>query len=80
MSSCPECHSTNMYEYQKPVTANGPYGPALIPGIKLGPIKAAEMRVVVCGACGLLRHYATTNVLARIAKSSKWSSTINSSN
>lgn len=61
LQPCPECGGTEFYTAI--VTAKGPYGPNLLPGI--GP---AEFDLCVCGRCGYARFFVRDRLLPTVCE------------
>lgn len=68
---CPSCGSSNVYRYEKPISAGGGYSPNLLPG--LGSFfSGSRVEVVVCGDCGLLRQFASEEARKRLPGTARW--------
>lgn len=72
MKLCPECHSNNVYRYKKPVDAEGPYGPNLLPKLARGWFSAAQLIPMVCVDCGYIRFYASKESRESLGNSDDW--------
>lgn len=72
MKPCPECHSTKVYRYKKPIDAEGPYGPNLLPKLASGWFSAAQLIPVVCLECGYMRFYAAKDSRHYLEDSEHW--------
>ena len=55
VSKCPNCGSSDLYRSVHETSANGGFGPRLLPELSWG-----RFRVVVCKDCGLTRLFAST--------------------
>jgi len=70
ITPCPTCGGRNLFR-SEPQTANGGYGPELLPG--LGPwYRSPRLDVVVCGDCGLMRFFASSDAVERLPDSGRW--------
>lgn len=71
VSACPNCDGSTLYRTRKQVSAGGGYSPDTLPG--LGTLfSSAKVEIVLCGECGLIRHFASDKSLAKLADSDKW--------
>lgn len=71
VSACPNCDGRSLYRSRKKVSAGGGYSPDTLPG--LGTFfSSAKVEIVLCGECGLIRHFATEDALAKLQGSGKW--------
>jgi len=69
-STCPECGKGNLYRSAQ-VSAGGGHAPNYLPD--LGTFwSSAKFQLVVCRDCGLTRHYASKEALAKLPESKKW--------
>ena len=68
---CPECGISKCYESVAPVSASGAYSPSFLPGLGTW-YRSPTFRVVVCGACGLIRFFAEQTELKALAESDDW--------
>jgi predicted nucleic-acid-binding Zn-ribbon protein len=59
--TCRNCGGTELLH--KEVSANGGYGPALLP---LGIFSFPKFHIQVCGACGLVEWFVPTRHLAEV--------------
>ena len=69
-STCPECGKGNLFR-SVPVSAGGGHAPNYLPGLG-GFWGTAKFQLVVCRDCGLTRHYAAREALAKLTESTKW--------
>ena len=70
-ASCPECGKSNLFKSVAAISAGGGHAPNYLPG--LGTLLfAAKLHVVVCQDCGLTRHFAEKEGLAKLSQSEKW--------
>jgi hypothetical protein len=66
-NKCPECGAMALYRLTDPI--GGLFNP--LPG--LGDfLQYAEMRVVVCSECGLIRFYSSKEARKKLPKSERW--------
>lgn len=72
MAQCPECRSTEVYEFKKPIPAGGGYGPDFLPKLSGGPLSSAKVVPVLCASCGLIRLYATDDARSAVSQSKHW--------
>jgi hypothetical protein len=70
-SACPDCRSSNLFRSVKPVSSGGGYAPDILQGLSPWH-RSARVRIVVCGACGLIRSYAEPEAVRALPSSSKW--------
>lgn len=71
MVPCPECKSTNIYQYDKAVELPGAGG-ELIPKLGKSMFSTAKILPTVCLDCGYIRHYATSDVRKKLKTSRSW--------
>ncbi len=67
---CPSCGSSNVFTYDKPISAGGGYSPNLLPGLG-GFFGGAKVEVVVCADCGLLRQFASEEARQKLRGGAK---------
>jgi hypothetical protein len=61
--SCRNCGSDEIYSQE--VSANGGYGPRLLP---LGLFSSATFRIRICGDCGLVEWFVPQEHLGKVKK------------
>jgi len=71
VSPCPNCGGSDLYRSQRPVSAGGGYAPNYLPDLGAW-YRVARFSIVVCRQCGLTRHFAEREALARLGDSSRW--------
>ncbi len=72
MKACPECDSDRQYRYEKTLSAQGGYGPDMLPKLGAGMFKSATFVPVVCADCGFMRFFASADARGRLEGSKKW--------
>jgi RNase P subunit RPR2 len=72
MKPCPECGSDRQYRYKKPLSAQGGYGPDMLPRLGANMFSPAKFVPVVCAECGFMRFFATKEALIRLESSEHW--------
>jgi len=72
MKPCPECNSTNLYQYKEAVEAGGAYGPNLLPKLESRWFSSAKFLPVVCADCGFVRLYASKESRDKLKESKHW--------
>jgi predicted nucleic-acid-binding Zn-ribbon protein len=68
-TACPACGRNNRYASE--ISANGGYGPALLPGVG-NLLHPALLTVVVCADCGLTQFFAGEREREKITDSGVW--------
>ena len=71
MNACPECQSSNVYQYKKHIEFGG-FGGELLPGLSKGVFSLATFRPVVCLDCGYVRFYASPDAREKRVTSNDW--------
>lgn len=71
MSPCPQCRSEQVYQAEKSVDTTT-IGGGLVPKLASGPFSSAELRVVICGACGLVRYFVDDGARSQLEASPHW--------
>ena len=71
VAKCSECGGFECYESLVPVSATGAFAPNFLPGLGTW-YRSPTFRVVICGACGLIRFFAPETELQALAQSDDW--------
>ena len=67
---CPNCGGESLYR-SEPVSSGGAYGPFLLPGLG-GFLRYAQLIIVVCADCGLIRFFADPEAAGKLPQSDSW--------
>ena len=72
MIPCPECKSEEVYQYKDYIDTTT-IGGELLPKLASNMFSPAKIRPVVCGNCGFLRYFVSTEALDKLKVSKHWS-------
>ena len=71
MKPCPECRSENVYQFEDYIDSTT-IGGELLPKLASGMFSSAKIRPVVCGSCGYLRYFVSSDALEKLKVSQHW--------